>query len=194
MIRVLGISGSLRRNSYNTATLHAAHELLTDDMVLGVADISDIPLYNPDEDGPDAPESVQRLKHQITQADALLIATPEYNHSIPGVLKNAIDWASRPYGKSPMIGKPTAILGAATGNFGTLRAQMHLRQVLQFTRTPTVLYPEVLITRSAERFDDEGRLTDEHTRELIRQLLESLHDLTLRLAAPSPRGTSAAAI
>jgi chromate reductase len=161
-------------------------------MVLGMADISDIPLCNPDHDGAGTPEPVQRFKHQITQADALLIATPEYNRSIPGVLKNAIDWASWPYGKSPMIGKPTAILGAATGNFGTLRAQMHLRQVLQFTRTPMVLYPEVLIARAAEKFDDEGRLTDEQTRELIRQLLDALHDLTLRLAVPSPRSTSAA--
>jgi len=127
-VHVLGISGSLRKASYNTALLRPASELLPRGMTLEVFDLSSIPLYNDDVRALGFPKPVQEFRSRIAAADALLIATPEYNFSIPGVLKNAIDWASRPP-DPPLDGKPLAIMGASTGNFGTVRAQMHLRQV-----------------------------------------------------------------
>ena len=126
-IHVLGISGSLRRASWNTGLLHAAGELLPEGMSLEIADLADVPLYNQDHDGPAAPEAIKQFKERIRAADALLIATPEYNGSIPGVLKNAIDWASRPMNDSPLAGKPLAIMGAG-GIGGTIRAQLALPQ------------------------------------------------------------------
>jgi chromate reductase len=180
-LNVLGIAGSLREGSYNRALLHAAQELAPDTMTITVFDLADIPLYNADDDGSVKPEPVERLKAAIAEADALLIATPEYNHGIPGVLKNALDWASRPVRRSPMAGKPTAIMGAATGMWGTIRAQTHLRTVLAAMNTPTVLKPEVLVRGAREKFDQDGRLIDEATRRFVRELLDNLAGLTLRL-------------
>jgi chromate reductase len=179
-IHVLGISGSLRRNSWNTALLHAAGQLLPEGMSLEIADLAPIPLYNQDLDGPDAPEPVLAFKERIRAADALLIATPEYNASIPGVLKNAIDWASRPVNRSPLAGKPLAIMGAG-GMSGTIRAQIALRQVAVSTDMLTLNKPEVRIIRAAEKFDGHGHLTDEQARQAIRAQLEALAAWTRRL-------------
>ena len=179
-IHVLGISGSLRRASWNTGLLHAAGELLPEGMSLEIADLADIPLYNQDHDGPHASEAVKHLRDRIRAADALLIATPEYNGSIPGVLKNAIDWASRPMSDSPLSGKPLAIMGAG-GMSGTIRAQLALRQLSAAINTLIINRPQVQIMRSWEKFDAEGALTDEQSRQEIRALLEALAAWTRRL-------------
>ena len=179
-IHVLGISGSLRRASWNTGLLHAAAELLPEHMSLEIADLAAIPLYNQDHDGPAAPEAVKHLKARIRAADALLIATPEYNGSIPGVLKNAIDWASRPMNDSPLSGKPLAIMGAG-GMGGTIRAQLALRQLSTAINTLIINRPQVQIMRSWEKFDADGKLIDEQARQEIRALLEALAAWTRRL-------------
>ena len=179
-VHVLGISGSLRKGSYNTALLKAASELLPEGMTLEVFDLSSIPLYNDDVRALGYPKPVQEFRDRIAAADALLIATPEYNYSIPGVLKNAIDWASRPP-DPPLDGKPVAIMGASTGNFGTVRAQMHLRQVCVFCNMFPLNKPEVLVMRAQEKFDASGRLVDETTRGFVRDLLTVLVDWTQRL-------------
>ena len=180
-IHILGISGSLRRGSYNTAALRAACEMLPDGLTMELADLSAIPLYNQDVDAAGAPEPVQHLKARIATADALLIATPEYNHSIPGVLKNAIDWVSRPAGRSPLNGKPVAIMGATGGAWGTIRAQAHLRQICFSTSMLPLNRPEVLIAQAGQKFDSDGRLTDETTRQFIRSMLEALAAWTIQL-------------
>lgn len=179
-IHVLGISGSLRRGSYNSGLLRAASGLLPEGMTLGIFDLAPIPLYNADLDAAHTPEAVQEFKDRIRAADAILIATPEYNYSIPGVLKNALDWASRPVKESPFNGKPLAILGAG-GTGGTIRAQAHLRQVAMFLNMHALNRPEVLVMRSWEKFDANGNLTDEPTREAIRSLLVALGDWARKL-------------
>jgi chromate reductase, NAD(P)H dehydrogenase (quinone) len=179
---VCGIAGSLRRGSYNQALLRAARELAPEGMELRVFDrISEIPLFNEDLEAEGDPEPVQALKLAIEEADALLIATPEYNHGVPGVLKNAIDWASRPPQGSVLAGKPAAVFGASPGIVGTARAQSQLRQAFVFTDTPTLLQPEILVYRAHEKFDAEGRLTDETTRKFVRKLLLQLADWTYHL-------------
>jgi chromate reductase len=184
-IHVLGISGSLRKGSYNTRLLVAASELLPEDMTLETHDLSPIPLYNDDVRAVGFPKPVLQFREQIAKADALLIATPEYNFSIPGVLKNAIDWASRPP-DPPVNGKPLAIMGASTGNYGTVRAQMHLRQICVFCNMFPVNKPEVLVMRAQEKFDANGRLIDETARGFIRDLLRALADWTRRLQQEPP--------
>jgi chromate reductase len=144
--------------------------------------MADVPLYDQDVEAGGDPEPVQALKGAIREADALLIATPEYNHGVPGVLKNAIDWASRPARDSVLSGKPTAILGASPGVTGTARAQSQLRQAFVFTRTPALLQPEVLVYRAGEKFDDDGRLTHEKTREFVGKLLRELAEWTRQLS------------
>jgi len=176
-IHVLGISGSLRRGSYNTGLLRAASELLPEGMTLQTFDLSSIPLYNDDVRALGYPKPVQEFRDRIAAADALLIATPEYNYSIPGVLKNAIDWASRPP-DPPLDAKPVAMMGASTGNFGTVRAQMHLRQVCVYCDMFLLNRPEVLVMRAQEKFDANGRLVDETTRGFVRDLLVALADWT----------------
>lgn len=172
---VCGIAGSLRRGSYNRALLRAAREFAPEGMELRIFDrLSEIPHFNEDIEAEGDPEPVQALKLAIGEADALLIATPEYNYGVPGVLKNAIDWASRPPRGSVLAGKPTAIFGASPGIVGTARAQLQLRQALGFTDTPAVLQPEILVYRAYEKFDAEGRLTDETTRKYVRKLLLQL--------------------
>ena len=175
-IRVLGISGSLRQGSYNSALLRAAGHLLPEGLTLDTADLSGIPLYNDDVRAQGYPDAVQHFREQISAADALLIATPEYNFSIPGVLKNAIDWASRPDPNKqvPLKGKPVAIMGAATGLFGTVRAQHHLRQILVYTDNPVVNTPQVLVMTAKDKFDANLHLTDEATRGFLRDLLKNL--------------------
>ena len=183
-IKVLGIAGSLRKGSFNRMTLEAAIELAPEGVEISMADISDIPHYNGDLEEQGRPESVQRFRAGIAAADAVLFVTPEYNYSIPGVLKNAIDWASRG-ADQPFDGKPTAIMGASMGMFGTARAQYHLRQVLVFLNSFPLNRPEVMIARAQEKFDAEGRLTDETARKLISKQLEALRDWTLRMNGQS---------
>ena len=179
---VCGIAGSLRRKSYNRALLRAAQELAPAGMEIRVFDrLAEVPLFNEDVEVEGDPEPVQALKRAIGEADALLIATPEYNHGVPGVLKNAIDWASRPPRGSVLAGKPAAIFGASPAVTGTARAQTQLRQAFVFTQTPAVLQPEILVYRAHEKFDAEGRLTDEKTREFVGRLLRELADWTRRL-------------
>ena len=179
---VCGIAGSLRRGSYNRALLRAAQELVPDGMEIRIFDrMAEIPLFNEDVESEGDPEPVQALKRAIGESDALLVATPEYNHGVPGVLKNAIDWASRPPRGSVLAGKPAAMLGASPGITGTARAQSQLRQAFVFTNTPALLQPEILVYRARETFDDEGRLTDEKTREFIGKLLRALADWTRKL-------------
>jgi chromate reductase len=179
-IHIVGISGSLRRASWNSGLLRAAGELLPEGMSLEILDLADIPLYNQDHDGPHASAAVTRFRERIRAADALLFATPEYNASIPGVLKNAIDWASRPMSDSSLSGKPLAIMGAG-GQSGTNRAQLHLRSISGAINTLTLNRPQVQIIRAWEKFDAEGNLTDEQARQDVRALLEALAAWTRRL-------------
>jgi chromate reductase len=179
-LHIVGIAGSLRRGSYNKAALLAAIELAPSGVDIELLELRDIPSYNQDREK-DPPESVAELKTAIRAADAVLFATPEYNYSIPGVLKNAIDWASRPYGQSAWDDKPAAIMGASISAFGTARAQHHLRQILSYLNMYTINKPEVLIANAFDKFDEAGRLTDEATREQIKELLTALNNWTLRL-------------
>jgi len=172
-IKVLGISGSLRKSSFNTALLRIADELKPAGMTIQVADIAAIPLYNEDVRAQGFPAPVEALRQQIKAADALLIACPEYNYSMSGVLKNAIDWASRPP-EQPFAGKPLAIMGAAAGMAGSARAQYHLRQACVFLDMHPLNKPEVLIGAAQSKFDAQGNLTDETARGLIRDLLAAL--------------------
>src|SRR5918993_561272 len=181
-IRILGIAGSLRRASYNRAALRAAMQLVPQDTALDIFELDGILGFNQDEEQ-NPPPKVIELKRRIRAADAILIVTPEYNYSIPGVLKNAIDWASRPYGDTAWNGKPAAIMGASIGAIGTARAQYHLRQVFVFLNVHAINHPEVMIAHAAAKFDDQGTLTDEPTRKHIRQLLLNLVDWTNRLRA-----------
>jgi chromate reductase len=172
-LRILGIAGSLRRGSYNRAALRAAQALVPDDATLEVFELDGIPGFNQDEEG-SPPAKVAELKARVREADAILFVTPEYNYSIPGVLKNAIDWASRPYGESAWDGKPVAVMGASVGMLGTARAQYHLRQCFVFLNMYPLNQPEVMIANAAEKFDAAGNLADEKAKELIRRLLQEL--------------------
>jgi len=172
-VTILGFAGSLRKNSYNKALLRAASELTPNDAKIEIFDIEGIPPFNQDLEAR-MPDKVKEFKAKIRAADAILIATPEYNYSIPGVLKNAIDWASRPYGDNPFEGKPVAVMSASPGMLGGARAQYHLRQVFVFLDMRPLNRPEVIVPFAAEKIDEKGRVTDEKTREKIRKLLENL--------------------
>jgi chromate reductase len=177
---ILGISGSLRKGSLNTAALRAARELAPAGVAIEIADLSEIPLYNDDVLAQGFPPAVERFRQQIRAADALLFASPEYNYSITGVLKNAIDWASRPPDQ-PLAGKPAAVMGASRGVAGTARSQATLRQIGVFVDLKFVNKPEVAMGAAQDRFDAEGKLIHEHTRELIRRLLVALVEWTVLL-------------
>ena len=180
---VLAISGSLRSKSTNTGLLRAAQRVVPAGMSIELFYLGDIPLYNSDVEAAGDPDPVIRLKRSIDRADAVLIATPEYNRSIPGVLKNAIDWASRPPRYSVLDRKPVALMGATTGMSGTANAQEHLRLALAFPGAQTMLEPELLVTHSREKFDEDGNLVDEATRAELRALLEALRAWTDRVQA-----------
>jgi chromate reductase len=183
---VCGVAGSLRRASYNRALLRAAVELAPAGMEIRPFErLGELPLFDEDLEAQGDPEPVAAWKAAIAEADALLIATPEYNHGVPGVLKNAIDWASRPPRRAVLQGKPAAIFGASPGITGTARAQSQLRLSFVFTDTPVLLQPEILVFRANEKFDAEGRLTDERTRNAVVRLLEGLADWTRRLRSDS---------
>lgn len=182
-VEILGIVGSLRKGSYNRLTLNAACKLVPQGAVLNLIELHDLPVFNQD-DEMTPPASVLEFKRRILAADAILFATPEYNYSLPGVLKNAIDWASRPYGQSAWVGKPAALMGASVGTLGTVRAQYHLRQILVGQDMPVVNLPEVMIANAAQRFDINGELTDEPTQQLIHKLLIALVQLTQQTRLP----------
>ena len=178
-IHVLAIPGSLRKGSFNRGLLVAASELLPEGMTLEIFDLHNIPFYNEDVEKTGDPLAVAEFKAKITAADAVMIATPEYNHSIPGVLKNALDWASR--GKHPAVsGKPMVILGGG-GNYGSVRAQDDLRKLAATLNMLVLNRPEVAVQRIREKFDSEGRLVDETTRQQIAAQLLALRDWKLRL-------------
>ena len=179
-INVLAICGSLRAGSFNRAALRTAIELKPPGMTIETADISSIPLYNEDVRAQGFPPPVERLRQQIAAADALLFVTPEYNYSIPGVLKNAIDWASRPPDQ-PFAGKPVAMMGASAGMGGTVRSQYDLRRCCVFLDMHPVNKPEVFIGAAPTKFDVEGRLTDDVGRGLIRDLLVALDQWTRQI-------------
>ena len=179
-MKVLGISGSLRKGSYNTLALRAAQKLAPAGMGIEIADISRIPLYNDDVRAAGEPPEVAALKAQIRAADAVLIVTPEYNFSIPGVLKNTLDWMSRPP-EPPFDGKVVGIMGASPGPVGTARVQYDLRKVLVFMNAFTVNKPEVFISNCAAKFDAEGHLTDEATARFVGDLLVSIQNLKKRV-------------
>jgi chromate reductase, NAD(P)H dehydrogenase (quinone) len=179
-ISILGFSGSLRKGSYNKSLLRAALEMVPAEAELEIFDLEGIPPFNQDlENQP--PEKVKEFKAKIRAADAILIATPEYNYSIPGLLKNAIDNASRPYGDNAFDGKPVAIMGASIGMLGTARAQYHLRQSLVFLNMYPLNQPEVMVPFTQEKIDQNGQVTDQKTREKIKELLEALVIWTRKL-------------
>jgi chromate reductase, NAD(P)H dehydrogenase (quinone) len=172
-IKILGIAGSLRKESYNRAALRTASQLLPDNASMEIFELHDIPFYNQDLEMQPAP-AVTELKSKIRAADAMLFVTPEYNYSVPGVLKNAIDCASRPYGDNAWDGKPVAVMGASIGMIGTARAQYHLRQMFVFLNMHPLNRPEVMIANAADKFDSKGNVADAETKERIRELLAAL--------------------
>jgi chromate reductase len=180
-LRVLGIAGSLRAGSYNRALLRVAQELAPEGMSIVIFELHALPFYNADVEAQGFPEPVVAFKTAIAEADAVLIATPEYNHSFPGLLKNALDWASRPPGRSPLDGKPAAIMGASSGAIGTARAQQHLRLVCSYVNMIVLNQPEVLVARAQDKFDASGRLTDEPTRQFLGKFLQAFQQWVARV-------------
>jgi len=181
-VTILGFAGSLRKQSYNKSILQAAVEVAPDDIELQIIDLEGIPLFNQDLEGNPNAKTVE-FKTRIRTADAILIATPEYNYSIPGVLKNAIDTASRPYGDNAFDGKPVAIMGASISKLGTARAQYHLRQCCIFLNMYPLNHPEVMVANAHEKVDASGRLVDQETKDRIKELLEALAVWTRQLKA-----------
>ncbi|WP_447979993.1 NADPH-dependent FMN reductase [Candidatus Nitrospira bockiana] len=179
-ISILGIAGSLRKESYNRAALRAAVGLVPPGSTLEIVELDGIPPYNQDHEH-QPPPSVRTVKAKVSAADAILIVTPEYNYSVPGVLKNAIDWASRPYGDNAWNGKPVGIMGASIGNLGTARAQYHLRQMFVFLNMFPLNDPEVMIANATDKFDEQGNLKDAKTTQKIKEFLEALVAWTRRL-------------
>lgn len=183
MIHLLGIAGSLRAGSYNRALLEAAQALAPDNMKIDMYDLAGIPLYNADLDNEEKlPSAVESFKTAIQEADAVLFATPEYNHGIPGVLQNALDWASRPARRSPLAGKPVAVMGASPGTIGAARAQEQLKLVLLSTLAHVMPHPGVLVGGARGKFDDAGRLTHEATQAFLVNFLEDLYAFVAQLS------------
>jgi chromate reductase len=174
-VNVVGIAGSLRRESYNRGLLEAARGLAPASMTIEPFDLAGIPLYNGDLDTDEQrPAEVTRLKAAVAGAGAVLIVTPEYNHSVPGVLQNAIDWVSRPGLNSPLKGKPVAIMGASTGPVGSARAQQQLKLTLMSTLALILPHPGVVVGQVKEKFDASGTLTHEPTRQFVAAFLREL--------------------
>ena len=179
-IRVLGFAGSLRKDSYNKMLLNAAMDLKPDNIELETFDLEGIPLFNQDQEE-QPPKRVKEFKEKIKAADALLIVTPEYNYSVPGVLKNAIDWASRPYGDNVFDEKPVAVMSSSEGMLGGARAQYHLRQTLISLNMHPLNRPEVIVSQIDEKIDVDGKVVDEKTRKKIGKVLEALVAWTERV-------------
>jgi len=187
-LKILGIAGSLRKASYNRGALRAAQQLCPEGATLEVFELDGIPPFNQDEEQK-APARVVELKKKIREADAILFVTPEYNYGLPGVLKNAIDWASRPYGDNAWNGKPCALMSAAMSMGGGIRAQYQLRQCFVFLNMDAVVQPEVAINNVGERFDESSNLKDETSKKLIAQLLQNLVH-KVRLARPAMKAAA----
>jgi len=181
-IKILGIAGSLRENSYNKLLLKAASKLLSPFTELEIADIDKIPLYNQDLEETGFPEEVKEFKAKIEAADAILISTPEYNHSYPGVLKNAIDWTSRPYGHNSFDGKPIAVISASPGLFGGIGAQDQLKLVLLALNARLVTQPAVIVASAHQKIDQDGNVLDPNTKQFITKLIANLVDFTRRFS------------
>ena len=179
-VKILGFVGSLRKGSYNKALMRAAVELVPENASIAVFDLQGIPPFNQDLER-QPPQIVKDFKAEIRKADAVLIASPEYNYSISGVLKNAIDWASRPHGDNAFEGKAVALMSASIGHLGGARAQYHLRQSFVYLNMHAVNLPEVMMPFAADNVDVDGNVTDEKTRKLIRELLKTLLQLTRKL-------------
>ena len=179
-VKILGFVGSLRKGSYNKALMRAAVKLAPEEATIEVFDLEGIPPFNQDLER-QPPQTVKEFKAKIRKADAILIATPEYNYSVPGVLKNAIDWASRPYGDNAFEGKPVALMSASIGTLGGARAQYHLRQSFVFLNMHPLNHPEVMMPFAEDNVDAEGNVTNEQTKQRIRELLEALVQWTRRL-------------
>jgi chromate reductase, NAD(P)H dehydrogenase (quinone) len=173
-LRVIGIAGSLRSKSFNRALLQAARELAPPELIIEIQELGDIPLFNEDLDSAGPPGSVMALRSAVLAADGLLLVTPEYNHGVPGVLKNAVDWLSQPLRQSALEGKPAAMMGASTGLAGTARSQSQLRQAFVLTNSPVMQQPEVLVSHAYEKFDATGRLIDPATRQFVVAFLTRL--------------------
>lgn len=188
-LEILGIVGSLRRESQNRRLLRAAQELAPEGMRIEIVELDEIPLYDQDLDTDESrPEPVTRMKEAVAHADGLLIATPEYNHTVPGVLQNTIDWVSRPGMRSPLAGKPAGIMGASNGSIGTARAQQHLKVVLMSTLSPVMPHPGIAVGQAREKFDEAGRLTHEPTRDFLAAYLEQFEVWVRRIRSSLPRG------
>jgi chromate reductase len=180
-VHVLAICGSLRKASFNRMAMRAAIAAAPPGMTVAEGAIGDVPLYNEDVREQGDPAAVAKLKELVTAADALLLVTPEYNYGMPGVLKNAIDWISRPPATSPFNGKPVAIMGASAGLMGTVRSQLALRQTCLAVNMLPLNRPEVMITQAAGKFAEDGSLSDAATAKYIGQLMQALYDWALRL-------------
>jgi chromate reductase len=182
-LKVLGFAGSLRQASYNRALLSAAQALAPDGMVIDIFDLAPVPLYSGDVEAEGDPPGVAAFKAAIRAADAVLMVTPEYNHGVPGVMKNAVDWASRPAREAPLGGKPVGIIGASPGMTGSARGQSQLRQAFEFTNSYCMPQPELLVFKAHEKFDDDGRLTDEATVRYLGRYLAAFLEWGLRFKA-----------
>ena len=181
-IRILGFAGSLRKASYNRSLLAAAKALAPADMSVDIFDLAEVPLYNADVEAQGDPAAVAALKQAIRDADGVLMVTPEYNHGVPAVTKNAIDWTSRPPREAPLNAKPVGIIGASPGATGSARGQSQLRQAFEFTNSYCMPQPEILVFRAHEKFDAEGNLTDETTRTYLAKYMAALGDWVRRFA------------
>lgn len=181
--RAIGIAGSLRQGSLNKSLLRTLAELAPATLRIDIRDLADLPLYNQDVEDAGSPQSVVALRDAVRSADALLLVTPEYNHGAPGVLKNAIDWLSRPVSASVLNRKAAAVLGASPGMTGTARAQEQVRQSLGATNTFVLQQPEILVARAREKFDSAGRLTDEATRKFLVMFLDEFASWIARVSA-----------
>ncbi len=180
-IHIVGISGSLRKKSYNTALLNAAQKLLPEGTTFETASIGDLPLFNTDMDGEAQSEAVKKFRGKLAKADAFVFVSPEYNYSVPGVLKNAIDWASRGGKDSPLVNKPVALMGATNGLWGTARMQQAFRPIFQSMNMFPVNKPEVYVSQAMTKFDDQGNLIDEKTADVVKKQLSALKELTHQL-------------
>jgi chromate reductase, NAD(P)H dehydrogenase (quinone) len=185
-LNILGIAGSLRGDSYNRALLRAAAGLAPEGMTIGIFDLAEVPLYNGDVEAEGDPEAVARLKRAIAAADGVLMATPEYNHGVPAVMKNAVDWASRPPGSAALGGKPVGIIGASPGITGSARGQSQLRQAFEFTNSYCMPQPELLVFKAHEKFDPDGNLIDAKTAQFLGRYLDAFAAWVRRFVPDQP--------
>lgn len=172
-MKIVAFTGSLRKGSFNMSLLHAAQKLVPAGVEIEILDSGSLPLFNQDLET-NLPQAVVDFKAKVKAADAILIATPEFNYSVPGVLKNALDWCSRPYGDNSLEDKAAAIMGGSMGMTGSARAQYHLRQMFVFFNVHALNRPEIMVPSIQEKFDKDGNLTDKMTSDKIKELLEAL--------------------